>query len=201
MKTILAAMTLLSAMFVFASNANAQLPSMLDLARDVDRAASTLSGKKESFLGFKKLEMPELLKGFLDVRFKKPTMPSLGILDKLKNIGKPQFESTAPTTQGPILAGLSKLFPQRQATPTPSLLDRMLGKAPSADNSSLFSAQDISELNAATKGLQEHVGRISREVRTNATDLVTGQNSFTTPQPPLRSARQHSSQSGSGSRF
>lgn len=193
---MLSAAILLSAMFVFASSADAQLPSMLDLARDVDRAAASLSDKKESFLGFKKLEMPEMLKGILDVRFKKPTMPSLGILDKLKNIGKPQFEATAPPTQGPIMAGLSKLFPQRN-TATPSLLDRMLGKSASPDASSLFSAQDMSELTAATKGLQDHVGRLSQGVRTNATDLLTGQNNLTTPQPPLRSARQFSGQSDS----
>jgi len=200
MKTMLSAAILLSTMLFSVSSADAQTPSMLELARDVDRAATAYTDKKESFLGFKKLEMPKPLQGLLDIRFKKPQLPQLpkfGFLEKLKNIGKPQFQSTVPSTEGPIMAGLSKLFPPRNPA-TPSLLDRMLGKSSVDPNaSSLFTAKDMNELTEATKGLQEHVGRMSREVKTNASDLFTGQRNLVPPQPPLRSARQHSGQTES----
>jgi len=179
------------------SLAQAQLPSMQELARNVDQAASQLSARQNSFLGFKKLEMPKPLAGLLDVRFKKPEFPKLALLEKLKNIGKPNFDASGPATQGPIMAGLSKLFPSRTST-TPSLLDRMLGKSSQPEiGNSLFNNGDLDELTKATRGLQDHVGRMSRDVQTNATELFSGQNALTSPQPPLRSARQYSGQSQS----
>jgi len=196
MKSILKIAVLVSAMFAAVSNTDAQERSMLDLARDVDHAAATLTDKKESFLGFKKLEMPKPLEGLLDIRFKKPTLPKFAFLEKLKNFGKPNFGTPTQGTQGPIMAGLSNLFPKRDAS-APSFLDRMLGKSNGSDASSLFSAKDMSHLSSATKGLQDQVGRMSRDARTNATELFSGQNNLVPPQPPLRSARQHSGQSES----
>ena len=177
-------------------SAFAQIPSLEDLSRNVNEAASQLSDKRDSILGFKKLEMPKPLAGLLDIRFKKPEFAQLALFEKLKNIGKPKFGGEETTGKGPILAGLSKLFPSREPT-TPSLIDRMLGKSSELQpGSNPLSDTDINELKMATKGLQEHVGRMSRDVRTNATELFSGQKELS-PQPPLRSARQYSGQTQS----
>lgn len=194
MKTMLKFVILLAVLFAGTSQSEAQIPSMQDLARNVDQAASQLSDKRDSFLGFKKLEMPKPLAGLLDVRFKKPQLPKIALFEKLKSIGNPKFDMSEPSTQGPIMAGLSKLFPPRAST-TPSLLDRIMGKSSQPQlGDSLFNDANMGELTKATQGLQDHVGRMSREVKTNATELFSGQKTTTTPQPPLRSARQYSGQ-------
>ena len=192
MKTMLSAALLVILMLVGTPNANAQLPSLLNLARDVDQAATNLTDKQDSLLGFKKIEMPKLLSGLVDVRLKKLTIPGLGLLDKLKNFGKPQVDGAALPTQGPILAGLSKLLPQRNTASTPSLMDRLLGKTsnPSA-GSSLFGANELGEIARATQSLQDNIGRMSQEARASTSGLFE-QTDLSSPQPPLRTARQYS---------
>ena len=158
----------------------------------MDQAATNLTDKQDSLLGFKKIEMPKLLSGLVDVRLKKPTIPGLGLLDKLKNFGKPQVDGAALPTQGPILAGLSKLLPQRNTASTPSLMDRLLGKTsnPSA-GSSLFGANELGEIARATQSLQDNIGRMSQEARASTSGLFE-QTDLSSPQPPLRTARQYS---------
>lgn len=200
MKTMLSAAILVSLMIAGASNADAQTPSLLNLARDVDQAASNLNFSNQQNLvpGLKKFEMPKLFSGLTDARVKKPTIPGMGLLDKLKNFGKPQLNNGAPTTQGPILAGLSRLLPQRNtSTPSLSLMDRLLGKsaAPAANNLT-FSPQQMGELTQAAQGLQQHVGRMSQEMKAKKTSgALFEQFELASPQPPLRSARQYSGQS------
>lgn len=187
---------LMALVLVGVSNVHAQLPTMRDLARDVDQAASRFEEKQNSFLGFKKLEMPKPLAGLLDIRFRKPQLPKFEFLSKLKNLGKPQFGSAEPTAKGPFLSGLSRLFTSREREP--SMIDRMLGKSNfDTGSDSKFGSAEIQELSQATRGLQDHVGRMSRDVQTNATELFGGLGSNPRPQPPLRSARQHSDQSSS----
>ena len=191
MTTMLSAALLVILMLVGAPKADAQVPSLLNLARDVDQAASNLNNRQDSLLGFKKLEMPKLLSGLVDVRLKKPTIPGLGLLDKLKNFGKPQVDGAALPTQGPILAGLSKLLPQRN-TSTPSLMDRILGKTSTqSSGSSLFGANELNEIARATQSLQDNIGRMSQEARASTSGLFE-QTDLTSPQPPLRTARQYS---------
>ncbi len=193
MKTKLSA-ALLAFMFlsISTSQADAQLPSMQDLTRNVNNAALNLEQKQNTFLGFKKLQLPESISNFVDVRFKKPSLPSLGILDKLKGIGSPKFGSEK-STPGPIMAGLSKIFQPKAAT-GPSMIDRMLGKSDFGSNGSVLNQADMDELSSMTSGLQKHVERISREAPTQATKLFSGQGTSASPQPPLRSARAYSGQ-------
>ncbi|QEG22726.1 hypothetical protein [Mariniblastus fucicola] len=192
MQTILKMAILLALFFAAAPRAEAQIPSIQDLTRNVNEAAGQVSDKTDSILGFKKLEMPKPLAGLLDVRFKKPTLPNFGFLDKLKNIGTPQFGTNGAETPGPIMAGLGKLFPPRDKT-QPSFLDRMLGRTESGSQSnSLFNSNDMAELNQVTDGLQDHIGRMSSST---TSDLFGGQNE--SPQPPLSAARQFTGQTQS----
>lgn len=175
------------------SNVHAQLPSLQDLTRNVNEAASKLEEKQNSILGFKKLELPSAISNMVDIRFRKPTLPNLGLLDKLKNFGKPKLEAEAPT-QGPILAGISKIF-QPKETSTPGFLGRLLGNT-SASGSSSSGQIAQEEIARLSSGLQQHVDRMSREAKSNATDLFSNLDT-NSPQPPLRSARQYSGQTTS----
>lgn len=194
MKTLTATVVLV-VLFTCNSNAIGQVPGIQGLTQSVDQAASRLSQQTGSPFGFKKLQMPKALDGLLDIRFKKPQLPSFGLLDKLKNIGKPQLNVGEPATTGPIMAGLSKLFPPKQNT-SGSFLDKMLGKSGQTNQQSLFGQTELGELTQATKGLSDHVGRMSRDVRTSATQLFNGQavgsGTGGSLQPPLQSARQYS---------
>lgn len=189
MKTITAAALLV--MFLTANaNLMAQVPGLQDLTQRFDQAAGALAQAPETSTGFKKIQMPKLLDGLMDVRLKKPTLPKIAWLEKLKNFGKPQLDSGQATT-GPLLAGLSKLLPQKEAS-APSLLDRMLGKTAPTSPMNLLEQNQFSDLAQATKGLQEQVGRMSQGVKSSATELLGNQGSAGSLQPPLRSARQYS---------
>ena len=180
-----------SLLWVGSAESKAQVPGIQELTRNIDQAAYELNESGNSLFGFQKLKMPKPFEGLLDIRFKKPQLPNFGILDKLKSIGKPRFEGEAPTT-GPIMASLGKLF-QPPARTSPSFLDRMFGSKPSEPSGyeSVLSEADVNELSRATQGIQDHVGRMSREVKTTYTELFGGQ-SAAPVQPPLRSARQYS---------
>jgi len=190
MKT-LSTMVMLSIFLAWTSNAMGQMPSIQDLTRNIDQAASNLSEQSSSILGFKKLQMPKPLEGLLDIRFKKPQLPSFGLLEKLKGIGQPQIGAAQQPATGPILSGLAKLFPPKQNA-NQSFLEKMFGTPARPSSQSLLGATDMSELTRATQGLQDHVGRMSRDVRTTATDLFNGQQAGSSLQPPLQSARQYS---------
>ena len=62
------------------SNVHAQLPSLQDLTRNVNEAASKLEEKQNSILGFKKLELPSAISNMVDIRFRKPTLPNLSLI-------------------------------------------------------------------------------------------------------------------------
>jgi hypothetical protein len=189
---------LLALMFLSISTiqAKAQLPSIQDLTRNVNDAALDLEQKQNTFLGFKKLELPKSISNFVDVRLKRPSLPSLGILDKLKGIGAPKTGSETGS-RGPLLAGLGKIF-QPKAAATPSFIDRILGKSDfGSSGASTLDQADFNELSQMTSGLQKHVERISREAPTKATELFSGQATSSTPQPPLQSARAYSGQTSS----
>ena len=176
------------------SGVHGQMPSINQMSKDLDVAANNFSEKSNSLLGFKKLEMPKPLEGLLDIRFRKPELPKFGFLEKLKNIGKPQFADETPT-QGPFMSGLSKLFQPRPRT-EPGFFSRMFGN--SEDGLGTFSgARETSELSKLSQGLQDHVDRMSRQARTGASELFGTPGTSDSPQPPLRSARQFSGSSQS----
>lgn len=171
--------------FVSSQDANAQRPSLQDLIQNVDHAAVDAQAKSSNFLGFKKVELPKMFDGLVDLRLKRPTLPNLGFLDKLKSIGKPDLNSNA-SPKGPILTGLGKLFAPQPKT-SPSFMDRMFGKT-NSDNS-LLDSNEIEELNGIAQGLQSQATRMSRDAQNNVRDLFSPTESA--PQPPLRSARQY----------
>ena len=170
---------------IHSPNANAQRPSLQDLIQNVDRAAVDAQEKSSNFLGFKKVELPKMFDGLVDLRLKRPTLPKFGFLEKLKTLGKPDFSSEA-SPRGPILSGLGKLFtPQPKSAP--SFMDRMLGRT--AADKSLLDSSEMDELNGIAQGLQSQANRMTRDAQNNVRDLFgPTENS---PQPPLRSARQY----------
>ena len=185
MKTLLKTIAFLALLLAVSPHACAQLPTLGDMTQGFRDAASRVSERQDSLPGFKKLEMPKPLQGLLDIRFKKPELPKFGFLDKLKNMGMPQF-GTQPSGDGPF-AGLGKFFQPPRRT-EPGFFSRMFGN--SNNSSSLFKQDDVDELSRMTQGLQDHVGRMSKDARNSASELFGGPRSSSTPQPPLRSARQ-----------
>ncbi len=196
MKTALFTFIFLASSTILLSHAKAQFPSMQDLSRNVDQAALNLEEKQNTFLGFKKLELPKPISKIFDIRFKRPEFPKFGVLEKLKDIGKPKFGNEAPT-QGPFLSNLSKMF-QPRAKSQSSLIDRMLGKFdPAGSDASAPAEADLNELTTMTNGLQQHVDRMSQEANANTSDLFSNLETSGSPQPPLRSAREYSGESTS----
>jgi len=202
MKTITTAVFL--AFFVIGtSQVQAQLPSIGDLFGHVDQAATQLSDTSDSILGFKKLQMPKLLDGLVDVRLKKPTIPGLGLLDKLKNFGQPAATNTS--NSNPLLSGLGKLLqpPQNNGQ---GLLQKVLGGSQTATTtnsnplfgnggglSNLLGGGGVQQLQGL-QALQQQAGGVSQDVRSAATQLFSGQNLNNAVQPPLSAARQYSEQ-------
>ena len=176
----------LVAFSTLSSSTQAQRPSLKDLIQDVDQAAESQNESK-SFLGFEKVKMPRPLEGLVDLRFKKPTLPKFGFIEKLKNFGKPAIESE-PTTKGPFLASLGNLFSKKPKT-TPGFFDRMFGRQSSTTpDDDLLSQNDMEELNGIARGLQSQAKRMSRTAQNNVRDLFSPSE---TPQPPYRTARQY----------
>lgn len=170
-----------------ASQLHAQRPSLQELIQNVDRAAED-PNEPRSFLGFQRVKMPKALDGLVDLRFRKPTLPKFGFLEKLKNIGNPSLDGE-PSTKGPFLAGLGKLF-SPQPKSTPGFFGRLFGRQPeSAAGDSLLTNRDMQELNGIAQGLQSQAQRMSEEAKNNMRDLFAPNSG--TPQPPYRTARQY----------
>lgn len=193
MKTIITA-TFLVIFFVGTPQVKAQLPGIGDLVNRVDQAASQLSDQSDSILGFKKLQMPKLLDGLVDVRLKKPTIPSLGLLDKIKTFGQP---ANTTANAHPIMSSLGKLFQPPETNNNQGFLQKLLGTPAATETpnfSSLLNNSGISNLSNATQQFQQQAGNVSQDVRSAATQLFGNQNLNSALQPPLRAARQHSQQ-------
>ena len=209
MKTIRTAV-FLTILFSLNSQAQAQLPSLSQLSNSVDQLAGQLSDKSDSILGFQKLKMPKLLDGLVDVRLKKPTIPGLGLLDKIKNFGNPNAATTAPTSP---LASLGNLF--RPQSNQQGILSKLLGSNESQTPSlgsllgngsipNLGGAQQlfngtgsIPNAGAAAQQFQQQAGQFTQSLQNGANQLFGGQapNSINNAlQPPLQTARQYSEQ-------
>ena len=188
-KSALAVLMFVSSIAFGAQDAQGQFSGFKDLMSKLNPSADQMVEREGPFQGFKKIELPKPMSKMFDLRWKKPELPKFEFVERLKSIGQPNF-NMQPNEQGPIMAGLTRMFQPRDRT-QPGFLESIFSRNDSSDG---FAADDDGELASMTKGLQQHVDRMSREVRTNATELFTGQAS---PQPPLRTARQYSGQESS----
>ena len=193
MKTLQTAIVL-TFLLLFGSQADAQLSSLADLTNSVDQAASQLEEKSNTFLGFQKLKMPKMLDGLVDVRLKKPTIPGLGLLDKIKNFGNP----TANTTSTSPLTGLSKLF-QPPQTNGQGFFSKLFGPkdVQTPTFGSVLNNGSVPNFGGAAQQFQQQAGQMSQDVRSSANQLLNGNmmnNANSVLQPPLQTARQYSEQ-------
>lgn len=215
MKTIWTA-ALLTFLVLSSSQAKAQLPTLGQLSNSIDQAAAQVGDKTDTILGFQKLKMPKLLDGLVDVRLKKPTIPGLGLLDKIKNFGNPNAATTPQTSP---LASLGKLFQPPQSSGQ-GLLSKLFGaKEPQAPSlGSLFNNGSVPNLGAAQQLLNngsaanlggvaqqflnnnasaQNLGGAAQQLQQQAGQLFSGQilnNANNALQPPLQTARQYSEQ-------
>ena len=151
-----------------ASDASAQQPSISDLVRDIDKRAEQVKNPSFNF------QNP----------FAKLKMPNFGLLDKLKDFGKPATGNATAQPQGGFFTQTAK----------PSLLDRLLGRDPKPQQQGL-----VDDLNNLARGAQNQAGQWKQNAQGTFEQFSLGQNgAVPSPQPPLRSARQPQ---GSGSRY